>query len=68
MPWRVQAPDTPFPSMSLRSKDQALTYARQLTRSVKGVLKVQDLSGKFTSDRDFSPIPEIQREQRSRRF
>lgn len=48
LPWRVETSvDHPYPSMSLRSKEQAVSSARQLAKSVQGVLLVQNLEGKF---------------------
>ena len=64
LPWRVETNiDHPYPSMSIRSKDQAVSTARQLAKSVHGILKVQGLDGKFTETYTYGPGAQASRKQ-----
>jgi hypothetical protein len=55
LPWHVQASDNQYPSMSFKSKEKSLHYARQVAKSANGVLKIQDLDGKFNNEHSYGP-------------
>jgi hypothetical protein len=50
MPWRVLASDNPYPSMSFKTKNEAVTYARQMAKQINGILKVQGVDGKLNEE------------------
>jgi hypothetical protein len=41
--------------MSFKSKEKSLHYARQVAKSANGVLKIQDLDGKFNNEHSYGP-------------
>jgi hypothetical protein len=62
LPWRVETSiDHPYPNMSIRSKEQAVSTARQLAKSVQGVLKIQGLDGKFSETYTYGPTAQTAR-------
>jgi hypothetical protein len=57
LPWRVQATNNPYPSMSFKSKEQAVLYARKLAKSANGILKIHGLDKKIGEEHSYGPSP-----------
>jgi hypothetical protein len=57
LPWRVQATNNPYPSMSFKSKEQAVLYARKLAKSANGILRILSIDKKVGEEHSYGPSP-----------